>query len=195
MDFTDSGQAELWRSVQSTIVSTVQSYSETYALNTVVSDLMQLSNSINNFISHTKASDAHSSLPIAHTATNVLLRLLSPIAPSFVEEAWIVLYNGSPSQHAFEVGIPEADGSLDQQLASIQTCAVQVNGKVKFACHIEAPPAESGDDAVREWVLKRVFVTAEGKAFVERGLWPVNEARKVIVANGGRIVNMVFAKK
>ena len=69
----------LWRSVQSAIMSVTESYSSTYRLNTVVSDLMALTKVV---------SESEAPVPLQRAATISLIQLLAPIAPATAEECW-----------------------------------------------------------------------------------------------------------
>lgn len=94
----------LWRLVQSTINSVTQSYGETFSLNTVVSDLMSLSNAI---IGHgsllpgqaTAGNEAECTISarINKCATKTLIQMAAPITPAFAEECWSLLHPRPPS--------------------------------------------------------------------------------------------------
>ncbi|KAB8416372.1 hypothetical protein FH972_024891 [Carpinus fangiana] len=196
LDLTADAEAELWRAVQKTIVSVSQSYGETYALNTVVSDLMNLTNAI-----HAVAATPPEtkSAAVVYQATSVLLRMLTPVAPSFAEECWAMLHSHESfevSQCASLAGFPEPDGTLAQLEARWQPCAFQVNGKLKFAARISYPPEElvDGSEELREWVLERALGSVEGREAAEnaRGWSPERSKwKKVVVVRRGRTINVV----
>jgi len=187
-------EAEMWKNVQQTIASVEQSFSTTYSLNTIVSDLMQLTNQIHRALAD-NSQNKHIT-PTVYHSIHTLLRLLAPIAPSFAEECWDVLHAHHSPHRAFQGGFPETDGSLETFHAQSQPCAVQVNGKLKFATNIQPPPERLSGEEQRDWVLKAAFASEEGKEAVRRsqGLWDVKYARKIIVARGGKTVNLVFDK-
>jgi leucyl-tRNA synthetase len=88
---------ELWRVVQSTIGSVNKAYSETHSLNTVVSDLMALTNMI--IETSNRPNDGLDSnyafypvFPINKFATKALLQMMAPITPAFAEECWAILH-------------------------------------------------------------------------------------------------------
>jgi len=191
VDLTKPIEVELWKSVQSTILSVEQSFSTTYSLNTIVSDLMQLTNQLHRAL----ADGPHSAMTTtAYHSCNILLRLMAPIASSFAEECWEVLHRGQPSSRAFQAGFPAPDGSLEQFQAQSQPCAVQVNGKLRFATNIQPPPEGLSSQELQDWVLEKAFESEEGRAAMKRGQVDVAQAQKIIVARGGRTVNLVFAK-
>ncbi|KAK3686057.1 hypothetical protein B0T22DRAFT_240301 [Podospora appendiculata] len=180
--------AALWRDVQKTITSVTASYNKVYALNTAVSDLMSLTNTI------AAASDGGADVSVQREAVSALLRMAAPITPAFAEECWSILSPSSPS--LFSQGgtlFPVLDGSAGLLQARKQTCAVQVNGKLRFAVEIPKPSAELKGDQLREWLVEQIMETEEAKARREKGsLGDVGEARKVIVVKEGKVVNFVF---
>ncbi|KAK1833287.1 hypothetical protein QBC39DRAFT_432552 [Podospora conica] len=175
--------AAIWRDVQKTISSVTESYIKVYSLNTVVSDLMSLTNTI--------AAQATSATPlIVAAATSSLVRMLAPIAPAFAEECWSVLRPGGGSM--FEAGgvvFPVVDGTRELLRSRRQPCAVQFGGKMRFV--VEIPEADAGleGEGLREWVVAELLKTEEGKAKLGDR---VGEAKKVIVIKRGRLVNFVF---
>lgn len=89
---------KLWRAVQTTIASVTESYGKTYSLNTVVSDLMALTNAI---IENEKSIHSDESLPglsgsnpgvIQKHALQALVQMMAPITPAFSEECWRLLH-------------------------------------------------------------------------------------------------------
>lgn len=196
-----NAEAELWKAVQSAIVSVTQAYADTFALNTVVSDLMNLTNAIQ---AASSDSGSTSCAPITlYRATSALLRMLTPIAPSFAEECWAILHGHDASDTAFDpakcaslAGFPEADGSLAQLEAQSQPCAFQVNGKLKFATRISPPPDDlaDGSSELAEWVLTRALQSQEGKDALEKARgWDTDRSawKKVVVVKRGRTINVV----
>lgn len=100
--------SKLWRAVQKTLMSVTESYSKTYALNTVVSDLMALTNEI---IDHANTDEGWKSTDPTHVASldekyrrghshyvvnlgavKELLKMMAPITPAFAQECWSMLH-------------------------------------------------------------------------------------------------------
>lgn len=185
-------EVELWKNVQATIVSVSKSFSETYTLNTVISDLMQLTNSISRAMNDKDIWSSKSGLTLLYHSCNTLLRLMAPITSSFVEECWDVLHRDSPPSRAFQAGYPTPDGSLDKLQARSQPCAVQVNGKLKFATKIERPPDGLSTEELQNWVLRRALESPEGSEAFRKSKWRLKDAKKIVVVRGGRTVNLVF---
>ncbi|KAF2786111.1 leucyl-tRNA synthetase [Melanomma pulvis-pyrius CBS 109.77] len=213
-------EQKLWLKTQETIASVHKSYSETYSLNTIVSDLMSLTNTIE-AAPHSSAVTPH----LAWHATAHLLRMLAPIAPAVAEEGWETLHkrtsgpiaenpkhhpllrhNGGPSIFAW--GFPSADPDSIRLLDTTMTCVFQVDGKRKFEVEIwKKPPSVTGETETRRWVLDQVAETERGREWLERGegkLWKISgvadphpdyihvpESWQVVAASGGRILNVV----
>jgi leucyl-tRNA synthetase len=111
--------------------------------------------------------------PLPRRAAEVLVLLLSPMAPHLGEELWQRL--GHAQSLAYEPW-PEADPAL--LVSDVVTLVVQVNGKKRDEIEV---PADADEAAVREAVLAREGVRRhlEGR-----------EPRKVILVPG-RLVNIV----
>jgi len=172
----------LWRALQSTIRSVTASYDEVYSLNTIVSDLMSLTNTL---IDRTEATPA-----IQREALSSLLRMLAPITPAFAEECWAILHPSSPALFD-SASFPRPDSTLDHIQPRSQTCAVQVNGKLRCTVEIPRPPGISGDE-LKQWVVSEVMKTEQGRARLSGGSVDITKARKTIVVRGGQLVNFVL---
>jgi leucyl-tRNA synthetase len=124
----------LWRLVQTTIQNVTRSYSETYSLNTVVSDLMTLTNAIiehgdltrdhkdpdrvnisSTFEINNGNSDISSTLQVNKWATKALIQMMAPITPAFSEECWELLQHSdrkgqalAPSKEGLGPAEPES---------------------------------------------------------------------------------------
>ncbi|EHA47433.1 leucyl-tRNA synthetase [Pyricularia oryzae 70-15] len=178
----------IWRHVQQTIPSVTASYERVYSLNTVVSDLMGLTNTI-------LANRDVASETIQATAASVLLRMLAPITPAFADECWSILHASSAGSIFAGPSFPETDGSLDVLKPSTQKCAVQINGKLAVVAEIPQPPADIKDKkAVEEWIVKQILesesVEVKEKLARRQGL----ANAKAIVIRGGKLVNFVLPK-
>ena len=177
----------VWREVQKTIGSVSASYEKVYALNTVVSDLMCLSNTI--------LENCGASVMVQRQAASALLRMMAPITPAFAEECWSLLglhhEGGSMFKGEGKVSFPVVDGTLELLQPRKQTCAVQVNGKLKVVVEIPKPECLVGDE-LREWIVREILKTEEGRAKLTNGKCDVAQAKKVIVIKEGKLVNFVL---
>lgn len=143
-------ELRLLAKTHTTIASVETSYLKSYSLNTVVSDLMSLTNAIYD-TSH--VSDV--TPVIRYMSTTSLLRMVAPIAPAVAEEGWHVLHskfnhkirgNEKHSLHAynesgqgpsvFTFGLPKPDNGVMLASTVNITTVVQVNGKKKFDAEI-----------------------------------------------------------
>ncbi|CAO2648388.1 Nn.00g076550.m01.CDS01 [Neocucurbitaria sp. VM-36] len=216
--------AKLWTKTQQTIASVTESLSQTYSLNTVVSDLMTLTNAI--------WDTPHSSTATPYLkwySTVHLIRMMAPITPGVAEEAWYNLSSLTDSQSedndasplsprdpptVFATGFPTADLDIIPKLNHTRKCVVQVDGKRKFEVDIKKLPGSiSSKDtkAVSRWVLDQLIETEEGKEWLDRTsgkIWKASQTSrphriyqalpddwKVIAVNKGALCNLVGPKK
>ncbi|KAJ5358498.1 Leucine--tRNA ligase [Penicillium cataractarum] len=186
------------------IISSVTSCIESnpYGLNTVISDLIKLTNAL---------SSAPPSSPLAlYLSISSLLRLLSPIAPALSSESWEILHEPllkntnpqTPVPSILSAPWPTPLLTPDQAEALSarggQTVAVQINGKLR--CAVTIPRMDSSATSSKgkgpsqeeqDWIISRVLETAEGKLWLrEKNDW--EKRRRVIVVKGGKLVNVVF---
>jgi leucyl-tRNA synthetase len=176
-------EAGLWREAQRTIDSVRASYDEIYSLNTVVSDLMTLTNTL---VGARKAGPV-----IRRETASIIIRLVAPITPAFAEECWRMLHPSAGS--IFDSGgFPASDDTVDLVKARQQSCAVQVNGKVRGVVTIPPPPAHLEGDALRDWMVSEILKTEEGKSKFSQGAYSLDKAKKVIAVPGGKVINFVL---
>ncbi|KAJ3507316.1 hypothetical protein NM208_g15975 [Fusarium decemcellulare] len=181
-------EAALWREVQRTITSITASYEEVYSLNTVVSDLMILTNTL---VDKTTASPL-----IKREAAQAIISMMAPITPAFAEECWSVLHPSTTSSIFHSISFPVPDSSLDELVRPrVQPCAVQVNGKVRAVVKIPPPPAEISGDELRDWMVKEIMATEEGAARFSDGPYNLRAARRVISVRGGKTINFVLLER
>lgn len=171
----------LWRDVQRTIESVTASYQTVYSLNTVISDLMSLTNTI--------AVKADALVEVRYEAISALIRMLAPVAPAFASECWQMLGATKPL-FSGSVRFPTSDGTLPLMKARTQTCAVQVNGKVKVALDIPMPDETMGDKELQAWMVDRIL-EADGASKLGDAD-KIRSAKKTIVVRRGKVVNFVL---
>jgi leucyl-tRNA synthetase len=169
----------VWRETQKTIESVTASYEKVYSLNTVVSDLMILTNTIS---SHFPTA----SPDVLRAALSALIRMAAPITPAFGEECWSLLHPGAGSVFG-GARFPVTDGTLSRLQPRKQNCAVQVNGKLKVVVEISPAPIGMEGNELTEWVVGEVMKTPEGKAKLADML----PAKTVKVVRRGTLVNFV----
>ncbi|KAJ9139255.1 Leucyl-tRNA synthetase [Coniochaeta hoffmannii] len=173
--------AAVWREVQKTIDSVTASYEKVYALNTVVSDLMILTNTIHSNL-------GRASTVVLRDALSALIRMAAPITPAFSEECWALLHPSSESVFG-EASFPVTDGTLGILQPRKQNCAVQVNGKMKLVVEIPTAPDGMEGDELRDWVVGEVLKTEQARAKLGDD---VRSAKTVRVVKSGKLVNFVL---
>lgn len=174
--------AKVWREVQGTIASVTSSYNDVYGLNTVVSDLMSLTNVL---------TENEASPFLRREAASALTRMLAPITPAFAEECWSLLHgSAAPSSIFATASFPACDGSLYMLQPRLRTCAVQVRGKLRAVVQVPPPPGGLEGDALREWMVGEILKTEEGGRL--GGNVDLKGAKRVIVVRGGSTVNFVL---
>lgn len=171
----------VWRDVQNTIISVTKSYHEVYSLNTVISDLMILSNTI--------ASQASASEVIRAAAVSTLVRMLAPVAPAIASECWESL-GGQEPLFSGSVPFPVPDGTLSLMKPREQPCAVQINGKVRDVLEISVPPEGLVQEEVEALVVAEILRKAGGKKLP--AVEDLRAAKKIIVVKNGKVVNFVL---
>ncbi|KAL4926498.1 leucine--tRNA ligase NAM2 [Aspergillus undulatus] len=198
-DLSDN-DAEALLSTHQTVYSITSCIEQNpYGLNTVVSDLTKLTNSL--------ISSTPNSPHILYLTVSSLLRLLAPVAPALSSECWELLHSSIVSEQqdsglkvpaifdcpwptppitAEQAGILEARGG--------QVVAVQINGKLRFTVTIprmlSGTTAESGATE-QDYIVTRILETEEGRLWLrEKNDW--EKRRRVIVVKGGKLVNVVF---
>ena len=179
-------EIDLWLFVQRTIISVTESFSTASSLNTVVSDLMTLSNTLLD-------SENACNVTLRYHALSALLRMMAPVMPAFAEECWSIVHEAPAS--IFTQPFPTPDNTLEmlQQQRTSQVCAVQINGKLKFAATIPLPVEGLEGDQLTKWVTERILETEEGKQRLGgNDTMDVSKAKKVIVVRGGKTVNFVI---
>ncbi|DAA79371.1 TPA_exp: Uncharacterized protein A8136_0144 [Trichophyton benhamiae CBS 112371] len=184
-----------------------------YGLNTVISDLIKLTNAIAAVPlpeESSKTSPSAQSVTPLHTtlyiALNSLLRMLAPIAPAFASECWEVLHmplfervdtvpwvlsSPWPSEFLSESDIKQI------RSRGAKTVAVQVNGKLRFTASVppflanSTTPESISNEQEQEWILSHVLRTKEGKVWLqEKNNW--DKRKRVVVVGSGKVINVVF---
>jgi len=178
------------------VTNTIES--NVYNINTVISDLIKLTNAVYD-------AKLDSLEPrVASDTMLALIKLLAPIAPAFAEQCFEDIHQPrsipKPTDSIFEQSwpepllTPEEEATLKARRTTI-TCAVQVNGKLRFTADVPAPKME-GKKAVKspeheDAVVAAVLSTEQGSLWLkEKNTW--EKRKKVIVVNGGKLLNVVF---
>jgi len=197
--------ARIWAATQRAIASTTLAYEKVYSLNTVVSTLMSLTNTL--LAERSASSDA-----VKAAATSTLLRLMAPITPAIAEEFWGILCPGEPSifpsssadgaAAAAAKGTitdkwPVTDGTLSLVEPKMRSCAVQVNGKLRCVVKIPAQASAGADDTAGEafqaWVTEQFYKSPDAQAKLVDGN-DIRKATRIYTASTGAMVNFIVPK-
>ncbi|KAG0745041.1 hypothetical protein G6F57_002447 [Rhizopus arrhizus] len=163
-------EKELYRITNQTIKQVTDNMSTTYSFNTVISDLIKLSNSIS-------ASPITTSLPVYGHAVQSLVKMMAPMVPSTSEECWE--YVGNQENSVFQQAWPSFHAEALEK--DDLTCVIQINGKTRLNLTI---PKEISND-INE-IEKRVRESEAGQKWLAE-----KTIRKRILAKKGELVNFV----
>jgi leucyl-tRNA synthetase len=168
--------------LKNTQQSVAEKLDQAAGLNTVVSDLIKLTNALesyNNLSSHQRKTNDEGSRVLSFCIQS-LVRLMAPLTPAFSEECWQVLqtmglpngkselscrhtslFNGSKSWPS-DLAIDEHDS-----MGSLQAFMVSIDGKPKFTSmlHLVQAPDYLGEE-MEEWFIKNVFQSSEGQRWL-----------------------------
>jgi leucyl-tRNA synthetase len=179
-----NADAQVWREVQKTIKNVTAAYEDVYALNTVVSHLMILTNTL---IETEGASGV-----VQREAASALLRMMAPITPAFAEECWSILHPNSGRSMFESTRFPEGDDTAHMLQPRTRACAVQFGGKLAMVADVPVPPKELEGDRLRDWLVDELLKTEQGKAKLTGEGVDVRKAKRVIVVRGGALVNFLL---
>lgn len=171
---------------------------DVYGINTVVSDLIKLTNALHD-------SKIGTLTPwVAQETVSCLVRMLAPIAPAFASQCFediqstIVAAHGQLKDQELRWPVQiltDEEAKMLENLQHTKTCAVQVNGKLRFTVDIPVPQMQDGQvvnpQAYEEKVLSIVLDTEQGRSWLkERNDW--SQRKKVILVGSGKLLNVVF---
>lgn len=185
-------ELKAWIQVQKAIRSVTKSFSETFTLNTVISDLMELSNAL------ILPRRYQLGWQMEYHCWSAFFRMLAPVAPAFAEECWERVHGlcksiATPKTSIFDERWPVEDGSLEILESRGQACSVQENGKFRFSIKIERPPEglhEASDiEELKAWAVNQIQGSEQGKRFLEGKVFDA-----LHIARNGRAVNFVSPK-
>jgi leucyl-tRNA synthetase len=178
----------IWRKVQQTVASVTDALSESYALNTMISDLIKLTNTLDDIDVENSSIRADFQVMCAET----LVKLIAPTTPGVAEECWKVVLNtkaiDSSWASVFDIAWPEVEDRSIFEINDVK-CAVQVDGRTRFVLDVPGAIVENKDE-----VVKLVRRTEEWKNWIVSKM-QTDKPKDIIVAPGGRVVNFVFKEK
>jgi leucyl-tRNA synthetase len=161
----------VFRTLNNTVKAVGEDLQE-LSFNTAISRMMELVNELYKWLGDD--GDAGVDHETIRALLSVLVRVMSPFAPHFAEEAWVRL-GGQP--YVFKQSWPSYDESA--LVANTITLVVQVNGKVRDRI-------EAAADAPNDELEKMALASEKVQRFMEG-----KSLRKAIVVPG-KLVNLVI---
>lgn len=166
-DLLSKPEKDLRRAIHTAIKAVSEDLEGDYQFNTAVSEMMKLSNALND----AKCKDS----PIYAEGINTLIRLLAPFAPHIADELW---HNTGNSESVHSQTWPSVDASA--LITDEITLVIQIMGKTRGTIQVPSGADKAAlENFARESELAKRHL--EGK-----------EIKKVIVVPG-KLVNFVVA--
>ena len=166
-DVLSKAEKDLRRAIHTAIKAVSEDLEGDYQFNTAVSEMMKLSNALND----AKCKDS----PIYAEGINTLIRLLAPFAPHIADELW---HNTGNSESVHTQTWPSVDASA--LITDEITLVIQIMGKTRGTIQVPSGADKAAlENFARESELAKRHL--EGK-----------EIKKVIVVPG-KLVNFVVA--
>ncbi|ORX61627.1 leucyl-tRNA synthetase [Hesseltinella vesiculosa] len=175
LDAMTADERDLHRTTHQTIKQVTEGLSSTFALNTVISDLIKLSNQLSSASSSAQVSPTS---PVYQQALQSLVIMLSPMAPCMAAESWETL--APASGPVFDQPWPTWDPQA--LVKDTVNCVIQVNGKTRFTLPL---PVTVAQDV--EQVEQQARATTQGQRWLAD-----NPIRRAIVAKNGALVNFII---
>ncbi|MCJ1462528.1 Leucyl-tRNA synthetase, mitochondrial [Pseudocyphellaria aurata] len=210
----------LWNQVQRTILSVTTNLTETFTFNTIISDLMELTNIL-------LLPNESWNFALRYQSTAALLGMLAPVCPAVAEECWEELHfiqrreatddKGTNRQSVpkvakiktipsiFDFPFPQVARSVTAIQSQTQTCAMQENGRLRLAVEILLPSRDlrdksdsssgktkqDGQEELTQWIVQQIENTPDGGAWLRRMRERGVTWKRIVVVHGGRVVNFV----
>ncbi|QNQ01404.1 YALIA101S02e21792g1_1 [Yarrowia lipolytica] len=167
--FSDADRT-LWNETQHYVKSASDSFHESLQLNTVISDYMKLTNTLQK--------ESGASPEVQLYALETLLKIMSPVAPAMAEECWelICKSKGAEWSSVFRNAFPEAQAEIQSATVPFK---VMINGKFQFTAN---KPHDFGSQSEAE-ILAQLRTISD-----KLGDKPV---RKVIIPKKGNVISLV----
>ena len=174
-----ASQRSLIVEVQATQATVSEKLESASGLNTVVSDLIKMTNALESFSGSANVATSRTGKDagILLYSIQVLVRLMAPLTPAFSEECWQLLRSGMAAGHLRSSlfsgtetwpAVPKLDESPTARRT--HTFVVSVNGKAKFTSKLQLEAVPDVDDAgMIQWFEKKVFKTTEAKKWLSSG--------------------------
>ncbi|KAI8811461.1 leucyl-tRNA synthetase [Cladochytrium replicatum] len=171
--------------VHRTLDLVTEAFESTYLLNQAISDLIKLSQRLEKSAAHLHSASQENSdystwLRAYDEGLFILLRMMQPFAPKMASEAWetLCLLDSTFPRSIGQAGWPKVD---EHALVEVmETCVVMVNGRKVDALRVSKDVMQREPDLI-ELARKRLSSPALQQ-----------KPKRIVVANGGKVVNFVF---
>jgi leucyl-tRNA synthetase len=181
----------LLRTTKATIETVTAKLDSASGLNTVVSDLIKLTNTLD------EAASAHLSPGVLSFCTEALLKMAAPLVPAFAEEAWEIFF--APAQSSvFESQWPDLSRLELHLAAAKRTCVFTINGKKKFDAQVPVLPETFSKQAGGEWLRRQLLEgTEEGRKWAgkEQNRDLLEKVERMVVGKNGGVLNLVLRRE
>lgn len=203
IDTVTGATAEAVLLTQTTIKAITRAFeTDIYSLNTTISSLTKLTNGL-------AALEIPTLDPqMLYQCLSALIRMLAPIAPAFAEQCWEDLHQHISDTEITSVFVAEwpahtltdeEETGLMQRIKRTMTCAVQINGKLRFTAQVPLPltnananiSSAEGKRELEDTLIEAILATDDGKVWLrQKNDW--EKRRRFIVVGAGKVVNIVF---
>jgi len=178
---------DLFYILQQTVRNNSYVLTKTFALNTLVSNLIKLTNALTSL-----PPEAQPTLATIYRATNELLLMLAPIAPGVAEECWAQLHTHVPSMagtRALETPWPwfVLQG---ERLGGTTSCAVQINGRYRFRVEVERERLMMKPLGAGEWYVRNIIMGEQ----MAREWLDGEEIGELYISSNGKVVNILTTR-
>lgn len=203
-------ESSLLKATADTVFSVTTKLQSASGFNTVVSDLIKLTNQLFPIIPTADAGDDTKVSPNIYLfCTETLIQLAAPLAPAFAEETWQILHQDGKMHFdaencdfladasIFDTQWPEHKDIMKQFASTTQTFVFSVNGKKKFDVTIPVPNGQLQGEALKTWLLKTVLEeTEQGVKWMSshQNRERLDTCERIVIGNNGKIMNLVMVK-
>jgi len=175
-----ASEKQVWIQVQFYIKAVTEALADTISLNTMVSDLIKLTNFLVKI-----ENDESIGQSLKCWSVGILVRMIGPVAPALGEECWEML--SLDGRSLFEQDWPKHE-QVEVHPATHFQCTIQINGKVRLIVDLEQSTWDS-DDALLEVLQK----SEAAQKWLKGGLRDMPPRRIIRAPNSkGKLVNFVY---
>ncbi len=168
VDDLNSSELELRLYVNKAIKEIGHDLEKSNQFNTAISELMKLTNNMNNLINNCRSS-------IVNESISILLRILAPFAPHIAEELW-ESHNGKDSIHSQYWPLHDESALVQNEFELV----IQINGKVRGKINVNSNTSKGE--------LEQIAVESELAS-----KWLKGKSIVKVIVVPGKLVNIVVS--